>query len=196
LPFAAGRDISSRKFNPDQPRVPAGEPGGGRWTDGDVVVAGFPRIPKQRPPTAKERHAIIKAVSVWLADSGLAAANFVARGSWLHDAFPAINAYLDAPRSLGELHDLVATPERGYDIHHIVEQTPASRDGFSRTLIDREDNLVRVPTLKHWQINAWFQRPNDEFDGQSPKEYLQYKDWDERRRVGLRALIIHGVLAP
>jgi len=90
----------------------------------------------------------------------------------------------------------VATPERGYDIHHIVEQTPASRDGYSRILIDREDDLVRVPTLKHWQINAWFQRPNDEFGGLSPRDYLRNKDWHERRRVGLDALILHGVLAP
>lgn len=27
-----------RKFNPDQPRVPAGNPDGGRWTDGGVDI--------------------------------------------------------------------------------------------------------------------------------------------------------------
>jgi hypothetical protein len=34
LALAAGKDIAARKFSPDQPRIPAGEPGGGRWTDG------------------------------------------------------------------------------------------------------------------------------------------------------------------
>lgn len=32
--LAIGRSIAARKYSPDQPRVPAGEPGGGRWTDG------------------------------------------------------------------------------------------------------------------------------------------------------------------
>jgi hypothetical protein len=32
---------------------------------------------------------------------------------------------------------------KGYDIHHIVEQTPADQDGFPRHLISRGENLVR-----------------------------------------------------
>jgi hypothetical protein len=94
------------------------------------------------------------------------------------------------------LQELAASPERGYDIHHIVEQTPAEQDGFPRSLIDRGDNLVRIPTLTHWEINGWFQTKNGEFDDMSPRDYLRGKDWDERTRVGRDALIRFGVLRP
>jgi hypothetical protein len=50
--------------------------------------------------------------------------------------------------------------------------------------------------MKHWRVNAWYQTANDEFGGVPPREYLRYKDWDERERVGLRALRIFGVLKP
>jgi hypothetical protein len=63
-------------------------------------------------------------------------------------------------------------------------------------LINRGDNLVRIPTLKHWQINAWYQRKNPDFGYVSPRDYLRRKDWDERRRIGLYVLIKFGVLSP
>ena len=158
-----------RKYDPNQPRAAVGTPIGGQWIkEGDnsgpdltssrlFLAGGFPRIPRHQPPTAKERNAIIKAVAVALAHAGAAASDYIKESSWLYHAYPLINAYLDRPRSLGELHDLVWSPERGYDVHHIVEQTSAEQVGFPRTLIDRDDNLVRIPTLKHWQINAWYQ---------------------------------------
>ena len=54
-------------------------------------------------------------------------------------------AYYDPPRTLEELQQAASTPAVGYDIHHIVEQTPAEQDGFPRSLIDSPENLVRVP---------------------------------------------------
>jgi hypothetical protein len=141
-----------------------------------MVAAGFfPKIPNQRPQTPKERNAIVKAVAAWLAEHGGTAAEVVASSSWLYYAFPYINAYLDPPKSLGELNELASMPQTGYDIHHIVEQTPAAQVGFPRKLIDRDDNLTRIPTLKHWQINAWYQTKSRDFDNMSPREYLRYK---------------------
>jgi hypothetical protein len=88
------------------------------------------------------------------------------------------------------------SPLDGYNIHHIVEQTPAGDDGFSDDLIDGPENLVRIPTLRHWQITTWFQTGNDEFDGLSPREYLRGESWDERMRIGKYALVKFGVLKP
>lgn len=115
---------------------------------------------------------------------------------WASELEPYVSAYLDEPQSLEELQKRVATPARGYDIHHIVDQTPAENEGFARNLIDGPDNLARVPTLKHWQINSWFGTKTDEFGGLSPREYLRGKDWDERMRVGHQALIKYEVLKP
>lgn len=87
-------------------------------------------------------------------------------------------------------------PKAGYQRHHIVEQDAAEKDGYRRSLIDGRDNLVLIPTLKHREITGWFQSRNKEFGGLSPREYLRGKSWDERRQVGLDALIDVGALKP
>jgi hypothetical protein len=42
--------------------------------------------------------------------------------------------------------------------------------------------------MKHWDINAWYQQANEDFGGQSPREFLRGKDWEVRRQFGLDAL--------
>lgn len=116
--------------------------------------------------------------------------------SWLLEYEPSIEAYLDPPKTLEELQRAVATPKKGYDIHHIVERTSAEQDGFPRSVIDDPDNLVRIPRFKHWEINGWYGRPSESYGGLSPREYLRGKEWAERIRVGRNALIEHGVLKP
>jgi hypothetical protein len=139
------RLLREKAYNPDQPRVPAGNPDGGQWTDGgglsdspsEPVLAGLaPKIPGRKPPAAKERNAVVKAVATWLAEKGLAVADFVARSSWLYEAYPYVSAYLDQPRSLGELQELVSSPGKGYDIHHIVE-ADTGRPGWVSATLDQ-----------------------------------------------------------
>lgn len=115
---------------------------------------------------------------------------------WLSQFLPWIYSYLDTPKTLDELQQAALNPQPGYNIHHIVEQTPAAQDGFPASLIDGPDNLVLIPTLKHWQISAWYSTANASFDWLSPRDYLRGKDWDERVRVGKMALVLYGVLQP
>jgi hypothetical protein len=95
---------------------------------------------------------------------------------------------------LSDLQQAVSTPEPGYDIHHIVEKDSAKKDGFPPWIINGPENLVRIPRFKHWEITGWYMTGNEDYGGLSPRDYLRGKDWDERTRVGLRALIRHGVL--
>jgi hypothetical protein len=116
--------------------------------------------------------------------------------SWIYDHYPYIALYLDPPRTLHELQAAVSRRERGYDVHHIVEQTPAEKDGLPRSLIDSPENLVRIPTLKDWQITGWYHTPDKRFGWLTPREYLRGRDWDERARIGRDALVYFGVLEP
>lgn len=50
--------------------------------------------------------------------------------------------------------------------------------------------MVRIPTLKHWQINGWYGRKNAAYGGLSPRDYLRGKSREERTRVGREALIL------
>ncbi len=69
--------------------------------------------------------------------------------AWLYDKYPYIKAYLDEPKSLEELQRDVGKREKAYEVHHIVEQTAAERDGHSREEIDagesRKNPNVQAP---------------------------------------------------
>ncbi len=113
---------------------------------------------------------------------------------WLYDKLPYVRAYLDGPKSLEELQRDVGKPEEGVWRPPIVQQVPAAREGHAREDIDGPDNLVRIPTLKHWEITGWYMTRNRNFNNLSPREYLRSKTWEERRRVGLDALFEARVL--
>src|SRR5947209_10168353 len=74
-------------------------------------------------------------------------------GTWAYTYVPLVLSYNDPPKTLEDLQAAVSNPEPGYDIHHIVEQAQASRDGVCRDIIDAPENVVRIPTMKHWEIN-------------------------------------------
>jgi hypothetical protein len=192
-------------YNPNQPRVPAGNPDGGEWTSeggasnakpirlaGPVPPSDPPEVPKERPKTSQERNRIGRELGRWGGPIGA----LLQALPWLREHAERVDAYNDPPKTLEELQQAASTPKRGYDIHHIVEQTPAEHDGFPRSKIDDPDNLVRIPTYKHWDITSWYGTRNKDFGGLAPRDYLRGKDWAERRRVGLDALIDHGVLKP
>lgn len=193
----------SKAYNPNQPRVPAGNPDGGRWAGGSsaqerrIQFAGPlpkndpPDIPKDRPPTVQERNRVARRVARSPGLIGLLGE----AAPWLREHFDAIEAYNDPPKSLEELQQAVSVPKSGYDIHHIVEQGPA-RGKFAESMIDGPDNLVRIPRYKHWELNAWYGTKNPSFGDISPRDYLRDKEWDEHVRIGQKALIDAGVLRP
>ncbi len=218
---ALQRDALHRShFNSNQPRVPMGNPDGGQWTS--MGAANDPRVisdanpdkdwrpgaqyaqaeprsgrpprkPERRPSSRSGRARVIQEVVNWLREHG---EQIIEAASWFDEFYPSIRSYFDPPKTLQELQEAVATPKKGYDIHHIVEQTSAEQDGFPRSVIDAHINLVRIPRMKHWEINGWYARPNKDYGGRSPREYLRGKDWSERLRVGLDALVKYGVLKP
>jgi hypothetical protein len=150
-------------------------------------------IPKERPPTARERNDAAREIAQWLVKNR---GQLVEGVSWLFELEPSIRAFLDEPKTLEELRQAVSTPKLGYDIHHIVEKTSAEEDGFPKSMIHRPDNLVRVPRFKHWEITGRYMTKNTTFGGLAPRDYLRGKDWAERTRVGFTALVRHRVLRP
>jgi len=113
---------------------------------------------------------------------------------WLDPAIDTIRTFADPPKSMEELQQDVYTPAPGYDVHYIVEQTSALRDGHPPSRVNAPENLVRIPRLKRWMITGWYMMKNDRYGDVSPRTYLRGKSWEERQRVGPDALIKHGVL--
>jgi hypothetical protein len=188
-------------FNPEQPRDEYG-----RWTDtngnvapprrnqlpGKIPSGDPPEIPKERPPTSRGRTTALKAAARFGGPIG----KIIEAAEWIREHSPLVEAYRDPPKSLEELQRDVSAPGLGYDIHHIVEQTQAENDGFTREQIDSTENLVRIPRMKHWEINGWYQTENPAFGGETPREYLSGRSWEVKRAVGLEALRNAGVLKP
>ena len=191
-------------FNKDQPRDARG-----RWTDVNGngaaprqnnlparIPASVPDIPKEKPKTSRERVAAYKmAARALVKFAGPVGVVFEAT-SWLYNHRPLIEAYNDPPKSFEELQQNVSLWRLGYDNHHIVEQSQARADKYPQEKIDGPDNMVSIPRMKHWDINKWYQTENPDYNWQTPREYLKDKSWDERRKVGIRALVDAGVLKP
>ena len=240
----ACRELHKAGFNPNEPRVPAGNPDGGQWTRegangteasslspvvsdatpdntwtpgaqyaaNDPPATGDsrnkpPEIPADEPATAQFRNAFLKSAAYFLADLLLAEEPIgwyllgLQATEWLSEYLPWITAYLDQPKTWEELQQNALRKRPGYDIHHPVEQTPASDDGFPDGLVDGPNNRLSIPRLKHWQITGWYGKKNPEFKDDygnsiSPRQYLRGKSWEERMRVGTDALIEFGVLEP
>lgn len=252
-----------QKYRADQPRVPAGNPDGGQWTNGggghnagrvtanpmgavnadpgetgnlglfeiaprEQYNSGYaqlagevptsdtpgighndgpefpldepPEIPQQKPKTSAERTAFMRAAASWLSrNTGLAGNIYVVAMSnveWLKERQDLILAARDGPKIYEQLQEGVGKQRRGYDDHHVVEQTWAEYFGFARSQIDDPSNLVSIPRLKHYQITGWYGAKNRQFGGLSPREYLSDKSWEERVRVGREAMILFKVLKP
>ncbi len=173
-----------------------------------------PDIPQGQPSAEPTINDFLKAAARWLFKAGLRRVLEVGLEAavggpvgdfllategvyWLKSYLPYIQAYLDAPKTWEELQQNAGT---GYDIHHVV-QRESEKDGVPRSMIYGPQNEVPIPTLKHWEINAWLNEPNDDFrdaagNAISPRQYLRGNSWDERWRVGIRALIKFGVLKP
>lgn len=191
-------------YNPSQPRVPKGEDGAGEWSGdgsssgrvrlaGDIPTGDSPEVPRERPPTSAERTAALKLAARMLGGT-LTVVEIAKRAAWLRTYSAEIESYRDPPRSLNELKQRATTPEPGYDKHHIVERNQEGH--FTKETINGPENLVLVPRLKHQEINSWYQTKNPDFGGVSPRDYLNGRNWDVQRAVGLDALKKFGVLKP
>lgn len=197
--------IELRRFNPDQPRVPRGHRHGGRWVaEGDSFEAqvhrvshDLPELPEERPSSGRERHRVARLIAQYIegATVALRLAILMGRFVWLADhAAKDVIAHLDAPKALEELQAAVDEPKAGYDVHHIVEKTPARRDGISNERIESRENRVRIPRLKHWEITGWYARRHKHFGNLSPRQFLEGASWEERYAIGIKALEDAGVL--
>jgi hypothetical protein len=155
-----------------------------------------PEIPENRPPTAAERTRLARLVAIFVRGSVGRFITIAIGAYWLYRERANIISDGDPPRTLKELQDAASSPKPGYEIHHVVEQTPAEKEGYSRAKIDDPENLVRVPTYRHRDINSWYSTKNKEFGGLTPRDYLRGRSWDEKRELGLFALRKFGVLKP
>lgn len=202
--------------DPSPPKAPTEELPPRSWSIGHnqgPPLDDPPEIPLESPLTEHEILDVAKTAARWLARAGVRPALEATAEAisgpvgdfllvlevtyWLARALPSIYSYLDPPKTWEELQK---NPKKGYDEHHNVEQW-SEKDDIPRSLIDADENRVRIPRLKHWEMNGWLGTSNEELadpqlNEMSPREYLKGKSWEERYRFGLGVLKKFNVLKP
>lgn len=165
-----------------------------------------PRIPPIQPPGKGAPVAVARAAARGVAAAILSAETWpiafaffatMEAVSWFAKSYlPYVTQYVKGPQTLQELQEAVKTPAIGTEVHHIVEQAPARREGFSEDMIEGRENRVRISYFKHLEISAWYSKINynTPFNGVTPRSYLSSKAWDEKYEVGLTALKYFGVI--
>jgi hypothetical protein len=116
---------------------------------------------------------------------------------WIAEKIRNILTDLGPPKSMEELLSAVDVARAGTELHHYkMEQHVSKQRGMTQKEIDAPGNRVRIPTLKHYEITEWYRKPNRNFKGLSPRQYLATKPPKDHERVGREALILFKVLKP
>lgn len=164
-----------------------------------------PDIPQEEPPP-EVRYGVVTEIGQALQEALTAGALLWVQNTlgglatiwWMKQAatnyYYQLLANLDPPKTLQELQDAVKRPTLGYHVHHIVEWESGLADGITQDRIESSDNLVEIPEMKHREISDWYQTPNKEFGGLSPRDYLRGKGWEERYDLGIQKLKDFGIL--
>jgi hypothetical protein len=131
----------------------------------------------------------------------LAVVGAVAATIWPSRYRDKLLASLTPARTLEELQKAVDTPAPDTEIRHIVEEQDESKHPLANAKrfpdkINAPENLVRVPYWAHREISRWYSRVNTDqpFNGQTPRNWLRGKSWEEQYEVGLMILRKFGVL--
>ncbi len=159
-----------------------------------------PKVPAKRPKKSSQRTGVFRVITSWARRHPAIAGDLIAGlldiSDWMDAYEDLIEADRDPPKTMQDLQAGVGQRRPGYDTHHIIEQTAAEKWELTRSEIDDPSNLVSIPRLRHYQITGWYGTRTDRFGGLSPREYLSDKGPDERRRIGLEALVRFEVLKP
>jgi hypothetical protein len=174
-----------------------------------------PKLPADRPPTARELNTRGRVMTNRLGPQVNSGAKSKAQalgefaqesgvGDWLGTQFGRFLSNFDDPRSLDDLiaREKNNDPPRsiGYETHHIVEvhrnsdDPLANSNNFSPDELESDANKVRIPYYGHRDISQFYSTPNDKYGGLSPREYLRGKSWDEQYQFGLNVMRDSGVL--
>jgi hypothetical protein len=205
----AKADLLSKTFNPNELRIPKGSPGGGEWTtDGDLDAF------LEETGYSPDIRAKLRQLYRFLKEhpGALRRLRGTIVGLALEQALPLGLSLLDPPKSLSELQtkrppcgfdteaqllNYLGPAPPGYEWHHIIEQTQTdpylnSPEG-QRAWIQRTDNMVLVPTVRHWLISAEMNSKEEE-GGARLRDIVRQLPPQQQREIGLDLLRKHGVL--
>ena len=202
------------KPKPDT-QTPASRPTGWSWPsrEANAIIRGvykdFLEKSLERPPA--EGGEVRGAIA--LADLALAVWDALQRGA-PGDDFDSCRRLVDAqlgaasslPQTLEQLQVKPCDDAEGFELHHIVEQTPANLsklEEFERWIVQKfgadvildPSNTVWIPRLLHEQISASYSaKVEDDSAGRTYRQIVSEMDFYSQRQTGLQSLRAFGAL--
>ena len=202
--FARGNPESVAQFEQAYMRILGGIAGRAGSSDSPIPVSPIvpPTFPDQAPPDSQSIYnkgrevadALGEAKKQGDPDAFQNITEAAGDATYLSREYPKIMSDLDPPKTYEELMAASNEPSRaGYHDHHIVEQGPQNAY-IDKSLIESDENVVRIPEYKHIDIGAYYQTPNEQLGGKTPREYLKGKSFGEQLEYGKGVLRLFGIM--
>lgn len=80
-----------------------------------------------------------------------------------------------------------------YDLLRLVEQG-RQNDYLDQDQVQSPANVVRIPYYRHKDVQSYYQTPNPNLGGLTPRQYLRGKSYEEQFEFGLQALRDLGIM--
>jgi hypothetical protein len=203
--------------DPKHPGWPAGTEGGlgGKFRPRDGTEAVISEETKQRILRQAARTAIRQRVGALLRITGEALLNAVPGADVAGDAAifaellriaaidhqltidtkAVIDFFQSQPHTLEELSAAADGPRQpGYEDHHIVAQGGENAKTFPEELLQNPNNIVRVPTLVHQEINAAYFRLSEKASKMTVYQSLQTQPFDVQYEEGVKIMRDLGII--
>jgi len=224
LPIALSDDTDLSEWfekaspdDPTHPGWPAGTEGGlgGKFRPKDGTEAVISEETKQRILVQAARTAVRQRVAALLRMTGEALLNVVPGVDVAGDVAmfaellriaaidhqltidtkAVIEFFKSQPHTLEELSAAAAGPSQpGYEDHHIVAQGGKNGKTFPDNLLQSPNNIVRVPTLVHQEINAAYFRLSEKATKMTVYKSLQTQPFDIQYEEGVKIMRDLGVI--
>lgn len=97
--------------------------------------------------------------------------------------------------SFDELKRAVGSAGKGYDWHHIVEQSQIKKSGFAPEIIHNTNNIIAVDHETHLKISGYYNTKSFDFtNGLSVRDWLAGQSYEEQYEFGLNVLKMFEVI--
>ena len=195
--------LSGTKLSPKEDPSPPGighngppEPIEPEPAPSEINPEEVPQLPATRPssPYAYGRE-VASALEAAVTAGNEALAFAIARAAdaadWLVAQYDNIVSYLDPPKSYEELsaNAQISGPHPGYEDHHIVEQG-RQNDYLDQDQVQSPANVVRIPYYRHKDVQSYYQTPNPNLGGLTPRQYLRGKSYEEHSNSACKRFAI------
>ncbi len=174
-----------------QPRVPAGNPRGGQWTD--AALPALWQLLRLAPGAVEALRKLARGVRGWLSRPPRRWSGRPSEERDFNDETQRIGRPTERRpehaqlrfRSFREFKEIVGPAGEGFEWHHLVEQRLADNGRFAPEEIHNTDNIVRLRRDVHICVNATMSSIQRYSHGKTVRMWLESMSFEKQFNLAL-----------